>query len=231
MNRHLARIVASVTAVSVLSLVGAGLASAATATLVPPGTPVAQSVEKLKAFHTEIDTALRDHDAKTLLDSVTRLRPALTEVKGIARTQETIHLVDEADDTAQQIQAALPLPGLPDPVQAVTGLVGSLLALLQGLIGSLLGSLPIPIPLPLPLPGAGAPAPGAAPVPGLPPLPVPLPLPGAGAPAPGAAPLPVPLPIPPVPGVPEVPGVPVPEVPAPGLPVPGLPVPLPTPAP
>lgn len=95
---------------------------------------------------------------------------------GLART-ETGAIVVEADGLNGELAAALaavperpqPAPdaaqrGLLGPLDAVIGLVTSLLSTLLNLVSSLLGNLPLPLPLPIPLPGLPVPGPPVPPV-------------------------------------------------------------------
>jgi hypothetical protein len=163
MNRHLTRLVASVTTVSVLSLTGAGMATATTVAEPPTAsaeTSNSSTVEQLKALQGKLVAGRDAGDAVAVLDSVNKLRPVLAQVRVVERSSSTLHVVEEADDTAAQIQQKLDLPGLgglPNPLQLVTGLLTSLLDLITTLLSSLLGSLPVPVPdlpvdLPVPLP-------------------------------------------------------------------------------
>jgi hypothetical protein len=170
MNRHLVRLVASVATVSVLSMAGTGMASAT-----QPGSASAEAsnsapAAQLQKLHDQIDAAYKAGDAKALLGSVTELRPVLASVRDIARSNETLHVVEEADDTSVQIQQKLKqdpqlLPGLPSPIALVTDLVSTLLTLVLSLVAGLLGGLPLPVPVP-PLP-----------VPPVPPIEAPIPVP------------------------------------------------------
>lgn len=167
MNRHVVRLVASVATVSVLSMAGTGMASATQPTSASAEASNSAPAAQLQKLHDQIDAAYKAGDPKALLSSVTELRPVLAQVRDIARSNNTLHVVEEADDTSVQIQDKLKqnpqvLPGLPSPIALVTDLVSTLLTLVLSLVAGLLGGLPLPVPVPpLPVP--------------VPPVPVPVP--------------------------------------------------------
>jgi hypothetical protein len=153
----------------------------------PTAAPDAATV--VQGLHDELKAGYEAGDLTAVRGTVDGLDAVLAALSsddaGLARTGAAA-LVVAADERNDLLAAHL--AGIPDgeqrllglgPLDAVTGLVTSLLSTLLDLVMSLLGGLPVPLP-PLPLP--------ELPVPGLPELPVPappeLPVPPPAAPLP-----------------------------------------------
>lgn len=217
MNTRAIRFVAATVAAAVVSVMGAGVANAATAdriesriATVTGQTTTHDAGEYLRQLHDYIAGAADAGDVAAVEAAVKDLRPVLGSVATAPVERAALELNDRADVQAAQVEREL--PGL-DLLAPITSLLTSLLSTLLELVTSLLGGLPVPVPLPelpLPLPE----------VPGVPMPDVPVPdVPAPDAPVPD-----VPAPDVPVPDVPA-PDVPVPDVPAPDVPAPDVPEP------
>ena len=203
MNVRLIRFAAGVVAAATVSVMGAGVANAATldrlesqiASQVAAGTSqdTHTAGEYLRQLHDYLQAAMRAGDKGAVEAAVKHLRPVLGVVAETPVERAALVMTDRADVQAAQIERDLPGLTLLAPV---TGLVTSLLTTILDLVTSLLGGLPVPLPLPLPE--------------------LPLPLPEV----PGVPDLPVP-------GVPEapIPDVPLPDAPLPDAPLPDAPLP------
>lgn len=174
MRKTVVGVIAVITASSVFSLVGLGVASAAT--LIPndpPGataafSPVSEATA-IRGLHDALESSWKAKDAAGMqaaqqglatelaklqtpqgghnamtADEVTTASKALTQNDQLGQQLASL-------DTAHGMSASdLPLPGL----GSLMGLVQSLLATLLTLITGLLGGLPVPA-LPVPVPAAG----------------------------------------------------------------------------
>lgn len=222
MNARLVRLFTAVTAAAVVSVMGAGMANAATVDRVESEIAAAtgqtsthDAGDYLQQLRVYLAGAVDQDDVEAVRAAVENLRPMLGAVADAPVERAALVLTDRADAQAAQVERDLPGLTLLAPV---TGLVTSLLTTLLDLVTSLLGGLPVPLPLPeLPLPLPEVPGVPTPEVPGVPAPDVPAP----DVPAPD-----VPAPDVPAPDVPA-PDVPAPDVPAPDVPAPDAPAPLP----
>jgi hypothetical protein len=175
MNARLIRLVTAVASAALVSVMGAGVANAATAEHggshpVAGHAATVDAGQYLRQLHTYLAAAERQGDVAAVRAAVERLRPVLKSVSHASVDRSSLALNDRAGTQAAQV--ARDLPGL--TILAPLGaLLNSLLATVQDLVTSLLGGLPVPVPVP-PLP----PLPGVPDVP-VPDVPVPdVPVPG-----------------------------------------------------
>lgn len=178
MRKTVVGAIAVVTATSVISLAGAGLASAAVTTPSSPAAvafaPAAEA-QHVQVLHDQLKLTFDQKNVSAVLATVNQLSAELTRLRAPAARaamspeSSTLSTRAQAQDLElkQQLDAgitgALPTSGLLD---SVTGLVSSLLQTLLSLISSLLGGLPTGA-LPVPLPTGGLPV-GGLPVGGVP---------------------------------------------------------------
>lgn len=167
MRRTVVGVIAVVTASSVFSLTGLGVASAAMALPASPpaaasGFSVQTEAATLRTLHDAMAAAFQAKDAATMAATSAKLDDELatlgTPQAHTAMAPDAVTMVSKAQQEngqlAQELAALprgksasdLPLPG----VASLTSLVQGLLATLLALITGLLGGLPVPVPVAVP---------------------------------------------------------------------------------
>ncbi|ATY15361.1 hypothetical protein CU254_36940 [Amycolatopsis sp. AA4] len=183
MKGKIGRIIAVVAAGSLLAVGTSGMASASPAGGKGSSATQAVAAQVLQMRDDLTKVAYAGDVAKTRAD-LDRLSPVLADIAAGKRYQvqsetqqlssaaklradESSRLVSNPKATPRQLPPLpVPIPSLPDlpgPLKIVSDLVKALLAAVTGILGGLLGGLPVP-PLPVPpLPTPPLPAPAAVP--------------------------------------------------------------------
>jgi hypothetical protein len=171
MRRIVVGVIAVVTAGSVFSLAGLGIASAAMAPQTPPGASAAFSTQDqavaIRTLHDNLESAWKANDAKGMRSASAQLASELATLRSpkahAAMSADAVNLVQTATDQNNRLSAQLdalhgksagdlPVPGL----GSLTSLISSLLQTLLSLLTGLLGGLPLPVPpLPVGVPPVG----------------------------------------------------------------------------
>ncbi|HWE91357.1 MAG TPA: hypothetical protein VG317_17990 [Pseudonocardiaceae bacterium] len=190
MRKTVVGAIAVVTATSVISMAGVGLANAAS--MLQPSAGSTESAvafspgaeaQNVQVLHDQLKTTFNQKDVSAVLTTVDQLSAELTKLRSpaahtaLSPSASTLSTKAQRQDIELKTQLdagiadAVPATGLLD---AVTGLISSLLTTLLSLISSLLGGLPVPGVgggggggLPVPLPTGGLPT-GGLPTGGLP---------------------------------------------------------------
>ncbi|MPY78116.1 MAG: hypothetical protein GEV04_06390 [Actinophytocola sp.] len=154
MKGKIARTIAIIAAGSMLSVTGAGVASASPSDdVIGTGSSSASSVD-IAGQLSELRVELADTMEKT---NFTAMGSALDETKSLVTgivsgqrssiSSETVTLAKQASVQTDEVKAALAkvknrIGGLPDPLTLVSSLLSTLLDTLSSLVSSLLGGVP-----------------------------------------------------------------------------------------
>lgn len=190
MKGKFARTIAVIAAGSVLSLTGAGVATASAVDSAPgkgSGTASTTAVAALiEGLRDQLVTAVDEADISAVTSTADQLEATLNQLLGGQRYSipaDAEALAAKASGQNAELRSALAearTASIPDPLGMLNGLIQGLLDTLGSLIDSVLGAAPalpdtgLPVPeVPVPeVPEPGLPDPGA-PDPGAPPAPLP----------------------------------------------------------
>lgn len=154
MKGKIARTIAIIATGSILSVTGAGVASASPSDDVIGTGSSSASVTEVAGHLSELRVELADTMEKTnftamgfALDETKTLVTGLVSGQRSSLSSETVTLAKQASAETEDVEAALAevqgrIGGLPDPVATLRSLLKALLATLSGLIDSLLGGVP-----------------------------------------------------------------------------------------
>ncbi|GAA1238491.1 hypothetical protein GCM10009676_23900 [Prauserella halophila] len=162
MKSGFARTVAAVMSGAAIAVATSGIATAASIRDDGSGSVTTQSTaHRLLDLRDQLTDRAYSGDVQGTKVTLTDIDPVLERLAAAPATREAVSDAKQALAQNQRVQDVLAnpqaqsraytadaqmrqLPGLPDPLSAVNGLLQSLLATVQGLLSGLLGSVPAP---------------------------------------------------------------------------------------